>query len=126
MESFHYSTKNYIYELVKFLKDNGTDICLQTNDRKNCLHIAPRYGHFKLCKALIGENSFDPQMADNDGWTALHYSVKHGSYELVTFFAEKRTDVLVKKMMESTVFILQHCMDILNLLKALVDKYNYG
>ena len=35
-------------------------------------------------------------MTDNQGWTALHYSARSGSYKLVTFFADMGTDIYLK------------------------------
>ena len=35
-------------------------------------------------------------MIDDDGWTALHYSARNGSYELVTYFDEMGTDIYVR------------------------------
>ena len=46
-----------------------------------------------LCQTLIDDHGFDKNIADNDGWTALHNSAESGSYELVTFFVEKGADI---------------------------------
>ena len=32
-------------------------------------------------------------MADNQGWTALHYSTRRSSYKLVSFFVGMGTDI---------------------------------
>ena len=62
----------------------------------NCLHIAALYGHLKLCEKLIINHNFDIHTADNSGWTALHFSSRHGSYELVKHFVDKETDIFLK------------------------------
>ena len=35
-------------------------------------------------------------MTDNDGWTAIHYSARNGSYELVTYFIDLGNDIHLK------------------------------
>ena len=35
-------------------------------------------------------------MADKDGLTALHYSARYGSYELITYFADVGADIYLK------------------------------
>ena len=35
-------------------------------------------------------------MTDNQGWTALHYSARSGSYKLVSFFVNMGTDIQLK------------------------------
>ena len=100
--AFHYSSKNGSYELFITVP--------QRNDGSNCLHIAALYGYLNLCKAFKDKHDFDVHVADNDGWAALNYSEKNGSYELFTYFAEMETDISLKTI--KTVFILQHLMDI--------------
>ena len=108
--AFHYSSKNGSYKLFKFFADMETDIYLKRNDGSNCLHIAALYGYLNLCKAFKDKHDFDVHVTDNDGWAALNYSEKNGSYELFTYFAEMETDISLKTI--KTVFILQHLMDI--------------
>ena len=62
------------------------DICVENNRGSNSLHIAALSGHLNLCKILIAEYKFNVHMADNQGWTALDYSARNGSYKLVSFF----------------------------------------
>ena len=92
----HYTARNGSYELLKYFTDIGIDINIKTNLVWNCLHIAALYGHLNLCKNLIKNRNFDVQMIDDDGWTALHYSARNGSYELVTYFDEMGTDIYVR------------------------------
>ena len=51
--AIQYSAISGSYELVKLFVDIGSDNHLTTNDGKNCLHIAARYGHFHLCKTFL-------------------------------------------------------------------------
>ena len=79
--ALHCSARNGSLELVTYFTDLGSDIHLKTSVGWNCLHIAANYGHLNLCKELIEIHKFDRYMADNDGWTALHYPVRNGSYK---------------------------------------------
>ena len=95
-KALHISTRKDHYKLVKDFADTGSDIYLQTNDGKNCLHIAALYGHLRLCMALYSNYRFDVNMADEDGWAAIHFSARNGSCELVRYFAALRCDIHLK------------------------------
>ena len=75
-------------------------------------HIAALHGCLNLLKTLKDEDNFDVPMADNDGWRALHYSARNGSYELFIFFVDKGSMFISKRRMGQTVFLLRHSMDI--------------
>ena len=123
--ALHLSCRSGSYKLVKFFANEGTDIKLKTNDGQNCLHTAADNAHLNLCKTLIEEHNFDVQETDCDGWKALHWSCRSGSYELVTFFANKGTDIQLKTHSG------QNCLHIaaeyghLNLCKTLIAEHNF-
>ena len=94
--ALHTSAKNGNYELLTYFNEMGTDIDRKTNDGTNCLHIAALHGHLNLCKKFIENHNFYAKMIDNDGWSALHYSARNGSHDLVTYFAEMGTNILPK------------------------------
>ena len=120
------SAQSGSYELVKLLIDRGVDIYLKTKAEENCLHIAAAFGHLNLCETLIHKHSFDVYKVDNAGFTALHRSAQFGSYELVTFFASKGTDVHLKtKGGENSVHIAA-TYDHLNLCKTLINRHNFN
>ena len=96
--ALHSSAQIGNYELVKFFAAKGGDIFLKTKSGMNCLHIAACNGHLNLCKLLINEEKFDLFLACNNGFMALHFSAKYGSYELIKFFAEKMTDIHLKRI----------------------------
>ena len=62
------------------------------------LYIAARYICFKLYKILIKYDILDPndEMIIHPEWTAFHESAKTGSYELISLFADKGTDIHYK------------------------------
>ena len=94
--ALHYFAINGRYELIKFLADMGADINLKNNLGLNCLHIAALYGHLNLSKELINKHNTDVKIGDLGGSTALHYSAKNGSYELINLFADMGTDINLK------------------------------
>ena len=94
--ALHLSAQSGNYELVTYFADMETDIQLKANGGKNCLHIAALKEHLNLCKVLIKNHKFDVNLADKRGWTALHFSVQIGNYELVTYFADMGTDIHLK------------------------------
>ena len=121
----HHSATSGSYELIRFFTDLGTDIYVKTNLGKNCLHIAALNGHLNLCDTLVQKHKFDVDMTDNDGWTALHYSSRSGSYELVTFFTDLGTDVFVKTNLGKNCLHISALYGHLNLCKTLVKKHKF-
>ena len=81
------------YELAGFLAYLKLSINHNTNDGRNCLHIAALYGHLNHCKTLIYKHKFDVHIPDNHGWTVLHFSARNGSYDLVSYFADRGTNI---------------------------------
>ena len=121
----HHSARNGSHELVKYFADIGTDINLKTSNGENCLHIAALYGHLNLCKTLIDYHNFDVHMNDNDGWTGLHYSARNGSYELVKYFWDIRTDTKLQTNKGENCLHIAALYGQFNLFKILIDKYNF-
>ena len=123
--AFHFSARNGSYELVKFFVDMGAAIDLQTNDRKNCLHITTLYGHLNLIKTFINEHEFDIHMTDNDGWRPIHFSAKNGSYELITYFVDMGTNVNIKTNYGKNCLHIAALSGHFNLCKKLLDEHNF-
>ena len=121
----HHSARSGSYELIKFFIDKGTDILFKTKKGGNCLHIAAANGHLNLCKTLIEEYDFDVHMSNNYGWTALHQSAKYGSYELIKFFIDKGSDVLVKTKDGENSLQIAAANGHLNLCKTLIEKHGF-
>ena len=64
-------------------------------------------------------------MASNAGGTVLHYSIRYGSYELVTLFANKRTDIHLKSNLGQNCVHIGAAYKQLNLCKTLIDKQSF-
>ena len=123
--ALHYSAKNGSYELVKFFTDMGADVNLKTKNGLNCLHIAAEFGHLSLCKMFIKKHNYDAQITDNNGWSALHYSVRNGSHELVNFFADKGTEINLKTKNGTNCLHIAAKHGHLNLCKTFINSYNF-
>ena len=123
--ALHFSARNGSYELVNFFVDMGAAINLQTNDGKNCLHIAALYGHLNLSKALINEHEFDVHMTDNDGWRPIHFSARNGSYELLTYFVNMGANVNIKTNYGKNCLHIAALFGHFNLCKKFVDEHNF-
>ena len=94
--ALHCSARSGNYELVAYFTDTVTDIYVETAEGMNCLHIASRYGHLKICKRFLVEYCFDVNLTDKNGCTALHYSAKSGNFNLFLYVLEKGTDMYFK------------------------------
>ena len=123
--ALHLSAQNGNYDLVKCFADNGTDIFLKMELGNNCLHIAARNGHLKLCEKLVAEYKFDMNMVNNLGWTALHHSAHNGSYELIEFFIKMGADIHLKTNDGSNCFHIAAFSGHLNLCETLIDIHSF-
>ena len=121
----HFSAEIGCCEVVTYFADMGIDIHFKTNGGNNCLHIGACNGHFNFCKMLIDKHNFDFNMADNLGWTALHFSAQSGSCQLVTYFAEMGTDIHLKTNEGKNCLHIAAMQGHLILCKMLLDKYNF-
>ena len=109
--------------LLTYFVDMGIDMFLKTNTGMNCLHIASGKGHLNLCKTLVTKYKFDVNNANNDGWTALHFSAISGIYELFAYFTDIVTDIHVKTIEGmNCLHIASHCGH-LKICKTLVAEY---
>ena len=123
--SLHRSAENGSYELIKFFADNGTDIHLKTKNGSNCLHIAALSGHLNLSKRLVNKHNFDAHLANDEGWTAIHFSAGHGSYDLFKFLSDKGTDISLKTKDGVNCLHIAAFNEHSNLCKTLINKHNF-
>ena len=94
--TLHFSAASGSYEVVKYFVGMGVDIHLQGFDKTNCLHIAAKCGHSKLCRTLVNNYNFDVSFGNDDGKTALHYSAESGSFDLFFYFLERGCEIYRK------------------------------
>ena len=122
--ALHYFAQNGSYDLVKAVADMDIDFNLKTNFGKNCLHIAPSYGHLNLCRELIRKHKVDVQLPDHRGWTAFHYFAKIGSYELVQAVADMEIDINLKTNDGKNCLHIAADNGHINLWRMLISKHN--
>ena len=124
--ALHFSVHSNSYDLFKCFADMGTDIYLSTKDGKNCLHIAAAHGYLNLCKILIDRHNFDVQASDNNGFTALHFSIQHGDYESVKFFVDMGTDIYLETSCGKNCLHIAAGYGHFDLCKTFLSEYNFN
>ena len=123
--ALHCSAEYGSYELLKLFIDKGTDVLLKTDSGLNCLHIAARNGHLNLCETLISKHKFDVELTCEKGWTALHSAAENGSYELLKYFMDKVTNVLLQTKDGWNCLHIAAFNGHLNLCKTLINNYKF-
>ena len=64
-------------------------------------------------------------MTDSFGWTALHFSARNSSYDLVKLSADMGTDIHLQGMFGSNCLYIVALYGHLDLCETLIDKYNF-
>ena len=121
----HHSARSGSYWLFKYFADMDTDIDCENGAGLNCLHIATKNKHLDFCKELIERHKFDMDLPDDDGWTALHHSVRNGSYELVKYFADMGADINLKDNLGMNCLHIAAKNGHSDLCKTFIDQYNF-
>ena len=101
------------------------DVCLKTDDGKNRLNIPAEFGHLSFCKTLIDKHILDVNITESIGWTALHFSAKTDSYELIRIFVDKGTDINLSIRDEINCLQIAAMFGHFNLWKIFIDNHNF-
>ena len=99
------------------------NIYLKTNNIWISLKIAAGNVHLNLCKALVDKHYFDVHLKNDDGWTALHHSVRSGNYDLVDYFASMVADVYINTNEGSNCLHISARFEHLDLCRRLIYKH---
>ena len=78
-----------------------------------------------ICKTLIEKYNFDIHRTDKRAWTALHFSLEHGSYELVTFLVNKGADIYLVTDDGANCLHIAAGNEHLSICKTLIDQYDF-
>ncbi|XP_012283371.1 ankyrin repeat domain-containing protein 39 [Orussus abietinus] len=71
----HYAARNGHYKICEMLLENGANVnAITRSGRATALHRAAMQGHQDIVKLLLNAKA-DPNMRDDDGYTALHRAV---------------------------------------------------
>ena len=124
-KALHFAAKNSSYELVKYILGIEYIINLKTNTGENCLHMTAEFEHLSLCKTLVDTYNFNVHLPNNNGWTALHFSVKSSSDRLVSYFLAMAVDINLKTRNGRTCLHIAALYRHLNLCKTFIDKHNF-
>ena len=92
----HYACKAGNVSLVRTLIEHKADITAKNNQGNMPVHIAANYGREEITVALITEFCCDPNIANSNDWTLLHYACKAGNVSLVRTLIEHKADITAK------------------------------
>ena len=112
-------------ELFQYLVEKGSNVYRETTDGRNCLHIAARYDHFRLCKVLLENYNFDIHINSNDGTSVVHDAVSNGNLGLLQYLIEKGGDVYEKSKDGRDCLHIAAMHGHFRLCKVLLENYNF-
>ena len=124
--ALHWAVGSGNLELFQYLVEKGCDVYRQTKDGRYCSHIAAWNGHLRLCKVLLENHSFNLQMSDDNGWSALHFAVTLGNLELFQYLVEKGCDVYRETKDGMNCLHIAADNGHLDLCKVLLKNYNFS
>ena len=102
----------------------GTDLYLKTIQGELSSYCNTLW-KFESLQNNCNKHNFDRDIASNTTGTTLHYSARNGIYELVTFFADKRTDIHLKNDLGQNCLYIAAAYEHLNLCKTIIDKQSF-
>ena len=91
--ALHYCVENGNHRLFHYLLDMGSDINQRTRNGENCLHIVVQGGYMEFCKLLIEEYSFDINITDYSGRSALLCCSANGNHQLFHYLISMGSDI---------------------------------
>ena len=89
----HSAVESGDLELFQNLIEYESDVCTETKDLKNCLHIAARNGNVNLCKVRLGNYSFDIHAEIDKGFNAVLCAAEIGDLEMFQYFVKYGSSV---------------------------------
>ena len=108
-------------DIVKYLKEQGTDIRTSDEDGVTPLHRATRCGRLDVVKDLI-EQGADIKISDNNGSTPLHWAAQYGKLDIVKYLISQDNDIEVRDKNGDTPIQCASQHKQRNIVKYLVEK----
>jgi ankyrin repeat protein len=91
--------------LLYLTNDCRTDVNARDNDGNTALHIAAKFGRFKLVKHITKICHAKVDATNNEGWTALRDAVQNGHLEVAQYFIDEcRADITITSNTGENIF----------------------
>lgn len=71
---------------------SGSDICLEDNFNRTCVHYAAMKDHSDIIQCLI-ERGAELEVGDRDGQTPAHYSAQYNSLNCLQLLLHSAVDI---------------------------------
>jgi len=111
---------NNFCDKVDFLISKGAKI----NSEYKLMHIAAYNKSVEMVKTLV-KNNIDPDVKNEDGWTALGIAIRDNCYELAEYLIKKcNADVIVKNNKGDTPLHIACQFDNVKIIDILLSKSN--
>ena len=121
----HCSAEKGYYELFQYFFGLASDTTKRTKNGQNCLHLAANRGYMEFCKKLTEEYTFDINITDNSGKSALHYCARNGSCQFFEYFLNLGSDINQRTTSGQNCLHLAAEGGYMDLCKKLTDKYKF-
>ena len=123
--ALHYCAENGNHQLFHYFLDMGSDINQRTRNGENCLHIVAQTGYMEFCKLLIEEYSFDINITDYSGRSALLCCSANGNHQLFHYLINMGSDINQKTKYGQNCLHLAAEKGYKDLCKTFIEEYNF-
>jgi serine/threonine-protein phosphatase 6 regulatory ankyrin repeat subunit B len=131
LEVVDYSSNNALHdaawggmvELLEYLVSRGLDVNATRKDGKTILHMCCMNGKLKMTAHIIDNYPSLLFVRDQDGYTALHDSVKGRNVELLSYLLSKGLRATDKTFMDQTILHVACMRGQYHICKHLVDNF---
>ena len=94
--ALHYSCRYGHVDIVRTLVKHKANVNARTDSGDTPLTLATRYKHDNVVHALLSDSQCLVDAKGQDGYTALHYSCRHGRVDIVRTLVKHKANVNAK------------------------------